>query len=117
MGDTGVAHPLEFTPLGGIAASSVPDRIKEAVRQVLGTRKGERLMRPDFGCGFHRLLFEPNLPVFNALARQQVLDALPRWEPRITVTNVEVERLDDHTIVVAVGYRHNGVDDSVSVTL
>lgn len=117
MNDTGIAHPLEFTQAGGINVSSVPDRIRESVRQVLGTHKGERLMRPDFGCRFRSLLFEPNLPVFNALARQQVQEAIARWEPRITLTHIQVDRTDEHTIVIGVGYRHNGVGGQVSVTL
>ncbi|MCB0206637.1 MAG: GPW/gp25 family protein, partial [Anaerolineae bacterium] len=69
------------------------------------TRPGERLMRPDFGCGLDRYLFEPNSVSTLRLIQEEVKTALARWEPRITLedvvvaTNPEDPRAVDITIV------------------
>ena len=42
-----------------IDVSRYEEDIKEAIRIILGTAKGERMMRPDFGCGIHDLVFAP----------------------------------------------------------
>jgi len=48
-------------------------------------------MRPDFGCGIHDLVFEPNSAALRGLVQQNVHEALVRWEPRIDVVDVRVE--------------------------
>jgi len=52
------------------------------------TRRGERPMRPEFGCQVHELVFDPNDAATAGLARRYVQEALLRWEPRIDVLNV-----------------------------
>jgi phage baseplate assembly protein W len=48
-------------------------------------------MRPDFGCGLRRLVFEPMSATTKALVRQEVQNALVAWEPRIDLKAVAVE--------------------------
>lgn len=68
---------------------------EEAVRQsvmiILGTAKGERVMRPDFGCGIHELVFAPNSASTATLISSHVKEALLQWEPRIQVLDVSVQ--------------------------
>ncbi|AZP15874.1 baseplate protein [Streptomyces aquilus] len=86
----GVAFPVGFDATGALAESSGAERIRQAVLIVLGTRPGERIMRPDFGCDLHSLAFAPNTPATANLARHYVSSALARWEPRIEVTEITV---------------------------
>ena len=67
------------------------NEIKQAIRIILLTAPGERVMRPDFGCRIHKLVFEPNNRATAVLAEQYITEALSRWEPRITVTQVEAK--------------------------
>jgi phage baseplate assembly protein W len=62
--------------------------VEEAIRIILLTQKGERVMRPEFGSDLHRLAFAPNDAGTAGLARRYVQEALARWEPRIEVTQV-----------------------------
>ena len=51
---------------------------------------GERVMRPEFGCRIHELVFGPHSPTTEGLAIHYVQEALLRWEPRIDVVGVDV---------------------------
>jgi phage baseplate assembly protein W len=57
---------------------------------ILETIEGERVMRPDFGCGINRLVFEPNNTSTTALIAFHIEEALMKWEPRIEVLEVNV---------------------------
>lgn len=74
----------------GIALSSYEKNIEECIWIILGTAKGERVMRPDFGCDIHELVFAPNNAATRGLIITAVTEALVRWEPRIMKINVDV---------------------------
>ena len=81
--------------------------IRQAVRIILETNHGERVMRPDFGAGLNDFVFEPINTTTLALIRHRVETALIAWEPRIRVEQVEVRRLSESTagIEITVEYR------------
>lgn len=62
--------------------------IEEAIRIILLTNKGERMMRPGFGSELFRLQFAPNDASTAGRARRYVQEALAFWEPRIEVIEV-----------------------------
>lgn len=65
--------------------------IKQSIWIILATAPGERVMRPDFGCGIHRLVFSVNDAATVGSAVEHVRRALIRWEPRISVLSVNAE--------------------------
>jgi uncharacterized protein len=67
-------------------------KIRQSIELILSTAPGERVMRPDFGCGIHELVFEPITPGLTALLVDRVTSALVRWEPRIDVLQVEARQ-------------------------
>ena len=73
---------------GGIALARYEDDIDQAIRIILSTSKGERRMRPTFGCDIHDLVFAPANAATFSLLRFYVEEALALWEPRITVSEV-----------------------------
>jgi phage baseplate assembly protein W len=85
---TGWAFPIQIDDTGGIRMRSREEDIREAVGIVLGTRLGERVMRPEFGSGLADLVFDPNDA--NLAGRIEFLarKALERWEPRIVLKEV-----------------------------
>ena len=68
------------------------DSIRQAIYLLLTTRPGERVMRPDYGCPLHRLLFAPNDATTAGLAIHYVQSALDRWEPRIEVLELDASQ-------------------------
>ena len=65
--------------------------IEQAIWIILATAPGERMMRPDFGCGIHELVFAVNDITTRARIAQEVRHALTMWEPRIDLLDVTVE--------------------------
>lgn len=86
----GLAFPPQVGPEGRMAWSAGEPNIRESICIILGTKPGERLMRPDFGCGLDRYLFEPNDTATLRLIQEEVKRSLARWEPRITLDDIVV---------------------------
>jgi phage baseplate assembly protein W len=81
------------SPVAGpadVAMAQDEEDVRQAILIILRTAKGERLMRPDFGCGLQRLVFQPISAALKTLARKEVEEALVAWEPRIDVKTVTV---------------------------
>ncbi|MBO0792917.1 MAG: GPW/gp25 family protein [Ktedonobacteraceae bacterium] len=87
----GIGFPPRIGPDGRIAWSEGEDNVREAIRIILLTDPGERLMLPDFGGNLGRFLFEPNTVTTRHLISERINRALTQWEPRILVESVDVE--------------------------
>ena len=68
------------------------DSVRQAVLLLLSTRPGERVMRPDYGCNIHQLVFSPNDDTTAAIAIYHVRRALLQWEPRIDIRKLDAHR-------------------------
>lgn len=103
---TGWSAPLGVDGRGGINLVSGDRAIERSILTILATAKGERRMRPMFGCGIHDLVFAPNDPTTAGLVHSQVLEALGWWEPRIVVQSVDVQssRDEDGLLLIDVRY-------------
>ena len=84
------AAPPEPNPIRMTANGE--ERVRESIRLILSTAPGERLMRPDFGCAIHDLVFAADDHSTLGRAANAVRSALVRWEPRIEVLKVKAER-------------------------
>lgn len=85
----GWAFPPARDPVTGRVALVHHGRdVAEAIRIVLGTCPGERVMRPEFGCGAHRLVFGSLDATTVGRVVDTVREALARYEPRIEVLDV-----------------------------
>jgi phage baseplate assembly protein W len=63
--------------------------IRQAIYIIINTYPGERVMRPEFGCEIHSLIFAPANEETAATAERYIMEALGRWEPRISVMQVK----------------------------
>jgi len=105
--------PFHLDGRGRAATTDGDDHVRDMIRQVLFTNPGERVNRPDFGCGLRSLLFMPNSDVLAAATRTLVKGSLQRWlELEIQVEDVDV-RVDDARLEVTVVYsrRTDGTRD------
>lgn len=87
--DPGGAPGLAVTNRGRIAMVEGAASVRQAILLLLSTRPGERVMRPNYGCNLHRLVFSPNDDTTAGLAIHYVRQALDRWEPRIDVLHLD----------------------------
>ncbi|KJS59596.1 GPW/gp25 family protein [Streptomyces rubellomurinus] len=86
-------------PGGGLAWASGTDLVRQSIETILDTEPGERVMRPDFGCGLRQFLMAPNTAATRAALRAEIEQALGRWEPRIQVIGVSVTPGEEPTMV------------------
>jgi uncharacterized protein len=109
----GWSFPFRISPSGGIALSRQEFDIDEAIRIILSTAKGERHMRPEFGCGIHDLVFAPNNATTAGLVETYVTDAIGWWEPRVEILRVDAEPDDDerNMLLINVHYRIRATND------
>lgn len=103
----GIRFPIQLDPRGGIAMCDDDDKVKQSVHIILSTAKGERIMRPDFGCDIHEFAFATMDRSTLTLIESSVREALVLWEPRIDVVSVRVstERYEDGILEIALTYR------------
>lgn len=87
----GWKFPVAVDAAGHIALSEYEDDVREAIRIILMTSKGERVMQPDFGAGLYDFVFASMNSTNLGRIQRAVEDALVRWEPRVQVTAVSVE--------------------------
>ncbi len=86
----GLGFPVNLNSQGKLQVAEYEESVRQSILIILGTAKGERVMRPDFGCGIYDLVFEVNTPSTAGRVSQSVQDALLVFEPRIDVINVNV---------------------------
>ncbi len=103
----GFGFPVEVDAHGAFAMAEFEESVHQSVRIIIGTAPGERLMRPEFGCAIHNLVFHPNDPNTCAQAAMAVNDALVKWEPRIRDLSVRAypSSTDENAIYITIEYR------------
>lgn len=102
----GVALPLAHDAQFRLQLARHEDAVRQSIWTVLGTAPGERVMRPDFGCGLDELVFELNNAATAGRVATIVRDALNRFEPRIEVGDIQVTAADRGArLDIAIDYR------------
>ena len=102
----GIGFP--FTADGGdLAMAAHHESIQQSIWLILSTARGERIMRPDFGCRIHDYLFSVNNAGTIGKIEAAVREALLRWEPRIVVLEVNVSSVPDNmtALLIDIEYR------------
>src|SRR6476659_6227699 len=95
---TSIKHPFAVDLGRGRLAEeeNYAKHVEQMMFQVLFTSPGERVNRPDFGCGVKRMVFAPNSEVSASLAQVAIFEALGRWLGSvITVEKVKAEAINE----------------------
>lgn len=92
---------------GSIVELGEDDKVAQAIENILRTAPGERVTRPDFGCGIHDLVFQSISSNMLGSVISAVSSALATWEPRIDVLEVTPQQDDDdpNRLLIEIDYR------------
>ncbi|MCA0439580.1 MAG: hypothetical protein E6Q29_13780 [Alicycliphilus sp.] len=74
------------------------------IEQLLFTLPGERVNRPDFGCGLMQLVFAPNSPELAVTVQALVQASLQQWLGQLLRIDEVAASSEDATLTVAVRY-------------
>src|SRR5436309_4533180 len=103
----GWAFPVEMGPEREVQLAEHETSIRQSIRIILETSPGERVMRPNFGCGIHDLVFTALDSTVIQQIRSTVEEALRRCEARVDVIGVAVdeEATAEGKLLVEIEYR------------
>lgn len=82
--------PVQLDPQKQVRLARYEESVRQSIWSILSTARGERLMRPDFGCRIHDHVFAPNTPGTVGQIISDVRAALVEWEPRIDVLSIDL---------------------------
>jgi phage baseplate assembly protein W len=103
-----VDFPFAIDGSGRTATTGEDDHLRDLIYEVLFTSPGERVNRPDFGCGLKNLVFLPNSQPLAAATQMLVKSALQNWlQAEIQVEAVEVENQDERLVVTVTYTKRN----------
>ena len=113
----GWSFPVDVDRRGRVALAKGDVEIEQAMKMIVMTPKGVRVMRPEFGCQIHDLLFAPMDATTEGLAAFYVEESLKMWEPRISVLDVDVRSDPDHPerMMINVHYEIKSTHDQRSL--
>jgi phage baseplate assembly protein W len=88
--DVGGTFPgLTLSAQGGIGMVEGEAAVRQAILLLISTIPGERVMRPEYGCDLHRLLFSLNDDTTAGMAIHYISMVLRRWEPRVDIVRLD----------------------------
>lgn len=106
---------------GRMVWSEGETNIREAIQIVLKTEEKERINLPTFGAGLQRYLFEPNTVATQSQIKDRITKSLQLWEPRISVTQVNVQQDPDdvQAAIASISYKlvATQVEQTVNVSV
>ena len=100
--------PIALDPRTGLVATSAYEEdIRQSILIILETAPGERVMRPNFGCGIHDLVFAAVDSTTLQRIRSLVEEALRRYEARVDVLGVTVDEdaTPEGRLIIELEYR------------
>lgn len=99
-----LALPFAVDARGRSAQAGADRHLRDMIELVLFTTPGERVNRPEFGCGVRQLVFAPNSDALAAATEQLIHGALIRWlDSVMAIQQVQVSS-DDATLTIRVAY-------------
>tara|TARA_B100000131_G_C17717252_1_gene451294 strand:- start:112 stop:543 length:432 start_codon:yes stop_codon:yes gene_type:complete len=88
------------------------DQVRSNLKNLLLTKRGERILQPDFGSGLHDLLFNPATEKFEEDLETTINDAVAKWLPYIIVEDINIdiskEQTDNNQAKVSLKFRQEG---------
>jgi phage baseplate assembly protein W len=94
------------------------EAVKESIKNLILTNRGERLMQPLIGGNVQAMLFENNTPAIIKLIQEQIKTVIREYEPRATLIDVLVRSsIDESTVEVDVYFYINNVAEPIAVTV
>ncbi|MEE1782978.1 GPW/gp25 family protein [Streptomyces sp. SP17BM10] len=99
-----LAFPFRVDGRGRTAEAAYPDHVRDMIEQVLFTTPGERVNRPDFGCGLLDLVFEPDSVELAAALQVSAEGALHRWLGDVIVVDSLRVTAEESTLRIELRY-------------
>ena len=91
----GISLPLQFSNNTFSQTFKTIEQVKSNIKNLLLTKRGERVLQPEFGSGLQELLFEQNVDDFEERIETTINDSIEKWLPYVTVEEIDIEATDE----------------------
>ena len=110
---------LTLNPISSdLAVKTNEDAIKESLKNLVLTNRGERLMQPNIGSDVRASLFENATPVTLKVLQERVKDVINNFEPRVSLIDVDVTSLyDDNRVQVTIYFYIRNREDPLTLDI
>jgi hypothetical protein len=116
----GISLPIQITNTAFEQTFQTSEQVKSNIKNLLLTKKGERILQPEFGSGLQALLFEPNVDDFEGRIEDTINESLEQWLPYVTAEEIDIDASDtlrdNNRINVSVKFRIGDSTDLNEVT-
>ena len=116
----GITLPIQIGNTAFNQSFKTADQAKSNIKNVLLTKKYERLMQPQFGSGIQELLFEINDDQFADKIENTIVDTMAMWLPYITVNNIDIRQSNElknsNTVEISISFRVGDTPNLETVT-
>lgn len=110
---------LTVNPISGdLAVKRDEEAVKESIKNLILTDRGERLMQPYIGGNIRAMLFENNTPAVIKMIQERIRTTIETYEPRASLIDVNVlSSIDDNTVKVDIYFYINNVAEPIALTV
>jgi phage baseplate assembly protein W len=91
----GITLPLQFSNNTFEQSFKTIDQAKSNIKNLLLTKRGERVLQPEFGSGLQELLFEQNIDDFEEKIEDTINNSIQTWLPYVTIEEINIEATDE----------------------
>src|SRR5210317_2398642 len=91
----GITLPLTFGENTFEQSFLTKDQVKSNIKNLLLTKRGERIMQPQFGSGLQELLFEQNVDDLEEKIQSTIEDSISQWLPFVNIDEIDIEQTDE----------------------
>jgi len=92
----GITLPLQIGNTAFNQSFTTAEQVKSNIKNLLLTKKGERVVQPEFGSGLQSLLFEFNDGELSEKIENTITQALEQWLPYVTAESIDIEQTNDN---------------------
>jgi len=90
----GITLPIQITNTAFAQSFTTREQVSSNIKNLLLTKKGERILQPEFGSGLQGLLFDFNNDELPTKIEDTITEALEQWLPYVTIDSIDVEQTD-----------------------
>lgn len=98
----GLAYPFKQDSVALPAPVTDDELVKQSILQILTTSRGERIMRPQFGCNLERFVFDNNAELMGQMLRAEIVASVGQFEPRANIVDISLEPQESSLVVTVV---------------
>ena len=116
----GISLPIQIGNTAFQQTFTTFEQVKSNIKNLLLTKRGERIMQPQFGSGLQELLFEQNVDDLEEKIQSTIEDSISQWLPFVNIDEIDIEQTDElkdsNKINVSIKFRVGNSIDLNEVT-